>query len=299
MSQQQGIVKLLNFRDGEYVEQPYKLFSARLPEFLKRFPPDKGWRVVRSVRSACELSPVLTRLYEAAITAGKSPESMGLPPIPSGFVMTARLLDSQGNEVASGSAFSMGLDLQYAVQSARSGDGDVLRKDFEAGETAAFQRLLAAVGLGGDMLDSDERSTIRGMGAKESAPKAPSADTQASQGGKTRKTPAQVPQAADGEPSLLDQVKAVPCPPKQGCNTVLDSPTVNEVKVVEASGEERDVKPGSADRASQAQLRSMQQQIGRIAKQLHVDAVIVSTLPEATTELSRLGELVKQSAVKS
>lgn len=294
MSQQQGVIKLLNFRDGEYVEQPYKLFSVRLPEFLKRFPPDKGWRVVRSMQSACELSPVLTRLYEAAITAGKSPESIGLPPIPSGFVMTARLLDSQGNEVASGSAFSMGLDLQYAVQAARSGDGSVLRKDFEAGETAAFQRLLAAVGLGGDMLDSDERSTIMGMGAN-----APSATAQAPQGGKACKSPAQGSQAADGEPSLLDQVKAVPCPPKQGCNTVLDSPAVTEVKVVEASGEERDVKPGSADRASQAQLRSMQQQIGRIAKQLHVDAVIVSTLQEATAELARLGDLVKQAAVKS
>ena len=294
MSQQQGVIKLLNFRDGEYVEQPYKLFSVRLPEFLKRFPPDKGWRVVRSMQSACELSPGLTRLYEAAITAGKSPESMGLPPIPSGFVMTARLLDSQGNEVASGSAFSMGLDLQYAVQAARSGDGSVLRKDFEAGETAAFQRLLAAVGLGGDMLDSDERSTIMGMGAN-----APSATAQAPQGGKACKSPAQGSQAADGEPSLLDQVKAVPCPPKQGCNTVLDSPAVTEVKVVEASGEERDVKPGSADRASQAQLRSMQQQIGRIAKQLHVDSVIVSTLQEATAELARLGDLVKQAAAKS
>ncbi|THD11321.1 hypothetical protein [Metallibacterium scheffleri] len=296
MSQQQGVIKLLNFRDGEYVEQPYKLFSVRLPEFLKRFPPDKGWRVVRSVQSACELSPVLTKLHEAAITAGKSPESLGIPPIPSGFVMTARLLDSQGNEVASGSAFSMGLDLQYAVQSARTGEGDVLRKDFEAGETAAFQRLLAAVGLGGDVLDADESHTIKDMGKTPPASIAPVSTTTPAQSGKTRKSQ---PQAAGGEASLLGQVNAVPCAPKPGCNTMLAASAGNEVSVVEVGGGAGVVGRGGVDRAGQAQLRSMQQQIGRIAKQLRVDAVPVVTLDEATAELARLGDLVKQAAGKS
>lgn len=283
MNPSPGVVKLSNFRDGEYVEQPYKLFSARLPEFLKRYPPEKGWRVVRSVQSACELSPGLTRLHEAAITAGKSPDALGLPPIPSGFVLTARLLDPQGNEVASGSAFSMGLDLQYAVQSARSGNGDVLRKDFEAGETAAFQRLLAAVGLGGDCFDGDEAVTLRDMGRTSAPSTAPAtaAPSRSSKGSKSQ------PQTA-AESTLLGQVNAVPCPAKPGCNTVLAAPAERTVKVDE-------VEAVAGDRA---RLRSMQQQIARIAKQLHVEAGAADTLEAATAELARLGTLV-QGAIKN
>lgn len=282
MSPSPGVVMLSNFRDGEFVEQPYKLFSSRLPEFLKRYPPEKGWRVVRTVQAACELSPNLARLHEAAISAGKSPESIGLPPIPSGFVMTARLLDPQGNEIASGSAFSMGLDLQYAVQSVRSGSGDVLRKDFEAGETAAFQRLLAAVGIGGDVFDVDEATTIRDMGRTPPASITPAATTatRSSKGSKSQ------PRAGGTESSLLDQVNAVPCPSKPGCNTVMDSPAESRAAIPA-------VEAVSGD---QARLRSMQQQIARIAKQLHAETQPVETLEAAAAELSRLGSLVQQRA---
>ncbi len=285
MKPSQGIVTLTTFQDGEYVPKPYKLFSARLPDFLERFPPTKGWRVVRSFQAACELSPTLTRLHEAAINGGKSPESVGLPPIPSGFVMTARLVDPQGQEVASGSAFCMGLDLQYAVPAAREGNGEVLRKDFEAGETAAFQRLLAAVGLGGDALDADESRTMADMGKTPAAPAPdePSATATSKTRGKG------VAKGAGPAGNLLDRVSAVPCPAKDGRNTVLSAsePVAQTVQVVEVGS-------GAGD---QARLRSMQQQIGRIAKQLGVEAKPVSTLDEASAELGRLGALVKQRSV--
>ena len=137
---QKGVVQLCN-REGELTF--YRKLSERLPEFLNHYGPEKGYAVVTEVVDSLSLKPGLLRLYETAIQAGRKPEELGLPPaqaIGQTQVCRATLLDSSGRVVASATA-------------AKHICG---YKDLEVLETAARQRLLAALGFGGDMLDNDE-----------------------------------------------------------------------------------------------------------------------------------------------
>lgn len=141
-------------RDGAVV--PYRPLSARLPDFLREFGPEKGWRVVRTALPALEMYPGLLRLTEAAIAAKAGPETLArLPGLPESnqFCFRAELVDPNGNVVASATAFK------------------VLReyKDLEAGETAAYQRLLAALGFGGDLLLEDETRDAAAQGLEAQA----------------------------------------------------------------------------------------------------------------------------------
>jgi len=150
----------------------YERFSSRLPRFLEAFPIRDGWRHIHEVVDASSMVPQLTALHIAALSAGKNPVEIGLPPLPRGQVFTARLINPQGVEVASGSAVSMSMDL-FSPRMGTDFNGRESffpRKDFESGETAAFQRLLAAVGFGGEMFDVDEDNTIKGMGTRTREP---------------------------------------------------------------------------------------------------------------------------------
>lgn len=141
--------------EGEVKE--YKLFSARLPEFLKAFPKEQGYRVQVEASDTLSYKPGLQKLYEAAISSGKSPDQVGLPALPAGDVVVfkAMLLDKEGNVLESASALRA--IRQY--------------KDWEKGETAARQRLIAALGFGGECFDADEMSDIedQGLQAKQAA----------------------------------------------------------------------------------------------------------------------------------
>lgn len=163
-----NVVAIFN-KDGS--ESSYRLLSGRLPAFLEKFPPQDGWRHIRTVLEASSLTPQLAALHLAAIQSGKEPADVGLASLPRGLVFTSKLLDPQGNEVASGSATSQALDL-FAP-------GMDSRKDYECAETAAFQRLLAALGMGGDVLEQDERQVVAGMGSRivTSSPMAVEAET--------------------------------------------------------------------------------------------------------------------------
>lgn len=134
--------------EGEVKE--YKLFSARLPAFLNAYPKEKGYRVQVEASDPLSSKAGLLRLYEAAISAGKSPDQVGLPPIPAGDVVVfkATLMDREGNALESASALRV--IRQY--------------KDWEKGETAARQRLISALGFGGDCFDADELSDIEDQG---------------------------------------------------------------------------------------------------------------------------------------
>lgn len=124
---------------GDPIE--YKKLSARLPEFLRSFPPSAGYRVVVDYFDPIEVKPGLSKLYQACLTAGNKPSDMGLPALAANtMIFRANLLDDQGRVVGSGSALKH-------IQG---------YKDWEKGETAARQRLLAALGFGGDILDADE-----------------------------------------------------------------------------------------------------------------------------------------------
>jgi hypothetical protein len=148
------VISIFDRNEGKVVD--YKAFAARLPLFLERFPIEAGWRHERTVVEALGLVPHLHQLYLEAIKAGKNPRELGLPPLPQGFVFTSKLLNSKGEVVSSGSSTKVVADMTTP--------GMYASKEFEAAETAAFQRLLQAVGIGGDVFHDDEVSTIESMG---------------------------------------------------------------------------------------------------------------------------------------
>jgi len=122
----------------------YELLASRLPKFLEKYGPDKGYRVVVQTKPLLELKPGMLRLYEAAIQAGKAPTEVGLPAIGEGVVFKASLIDENGNTVLTAS--SLCKINEY--------------KDWEVGETAARQRLVAAAGFNGSLIEKDEKSDI-------------------------------------------------------------------------------------------------------------------------------------------
>ncbi|MBK8750988.1 MAG: hypothetical protein IPL99_04810 [Candidatus Competibacteraceae bacterium] len=114
---------------------------AYLPEFLNRYRPAEGLSVHTEIRDALSLKPGLMKLYEIALHGGHPPESMGLPALrdPEFFLVGhATLRDPQGRILATATAVAPA--------------GQTL----EDLETAARQRLLAALGFGGEIVDADE-----------------------------------------------------------------------------------------------------------------------------------------------
>ena len=131
----------------------YRRYAARLPAFLEAYSPKEGYRVEISRTDLLSLQTGRLSLLREAIIAGKKPSDVGLPGIESDvntLVCTARLLDPQGQVVRSGSAAMQVLEY----------------KDFEKLETAANQRLLAALGMGGEVFNEDEDADLRAQGLK-------------------------------------------------------------------------------------------------------------------------------------
>ncbi|MCB1814043.1 MAG: hypothetical protein KDK04_20340 [Candidatus Competibacteraceae bacterium] len=120
----------------------YRPLSARLPAFLECYGPAQGFAVVIEATDSLSVQPGLRRLYEQAIRHGHKPDAVGLPNLKQdrSMVFRARLEDATGRVLAMASAVKP--VLQY--------------KDYDVGETAARQRLLAALGFGGEVLDADE-----------------------------------------------------------------------------------------------------------------------------------------------
>lgn len=169
----------------------YKPFSARLPEFLKTYPKSEGYQVSVETTDTLSSKPSMFKLYEAAIAAGKNPTELGLPPLPAGDVVVfkASLLNKDG--VVLESATALRVIREY--------------KDWEKGETAARQRLIAALGFGGDCFDDDEISDIQdqGLSTGQSRPaqQAPS---------NSESEPAKAPAKAAAKPAAAQQVQQEP-----------------------------------------------------------------------------------------
>lgn len=128
----------------------YRPLSQRVPGFLRQYPPAQGYAVVIEVQDTLSLRPGLRSLYEKAVTHGHKPEAVGLPPLTQEVVIQfqAKLLDAQGRVLGMASAIKP--IHQY--------------KDYEIGETAARQRLLAAMGFGGEVFDAEEEQDRQAMG---------------------------------------------------------------------------------------------------------------------------------------
>ena len=146
--------------EGEVVR--YRPLSARLPEFLAVYGPERGFSVDTEIQDPLRLKPGLLKLYEIALQAGRKPEEVGLPPLSAAaqtLVCRATLRDPAGRVLATATAAKV-------IES---------YKDLEVLETAARQRLLAALGFGGEALDADESQdqTDQGFVPRPRVPVAP------------------------------------------------------------------------------------------------------------------------------
>lgn len=135
--------------EGEKVV--YRRLSARLPAFLDAFGPEKGYALETEIQDSLSLKPGLLKLYEVALQAGHKPDDLGLPSLTAAGltqVCRATLRDATGRVVATATAAKL-------IQ---------VYKDLEVLETAARQRLLAALGFGGEVFDTDEGDDQRAQG---------------------------------------------------------------------------------------------------------------------------------------
>lgn len=244
---QRGNVIELHNPDGSVSN--YLRFSARLPKFLERYPPTEGWRIERSANHAMSACPDLVKLHIAAVSAGKSPKDLSLPPLPTGMVYECRLVNPEGATVMTATSL---------VTASDAADATGGYKHWEAGETNAFQRLVASLGFDGGMLDEDEatrQAQIGGVGRSE----------------RVRVGVEAV--ASDAESTTPASVKAT-----------ANAPT-SEV----ASAPE----DGSAPRAARAPqeadlLKGLQRQIDMVARQKKRDAGKAKTVAEARKLLADL-----------
>lgn len=141
--------------DGDLVV--YKPLSARLPAFLAVYGPQQGYSVETELLDTLHLKPGLMQLYEIVLHAGRKPEEVGLPGLTlvgQTLVCRATLRDRDGRVWATATAAKL-------IQA---------YKDLEVLETAARQRLLAALGFGGEVLDRDEHQDQAAQGLVTPSP---------------------------------------------------------------------------------------------------------------------------------
>jgi len=118
--------------------------SAPLAAFLEHFGPARGYALETEIVDALGLQPGLRRLYALALHTGRTPADAGLPApalADPTLVCRATLRDDRGRVVATAMA-------ARPIQACQ---------DLEVLETAARQRLRAALGFGGDGRDAAER----------------------------------------------------------------------------------------------------------------------------------------------
>lgn len=236
------------FGDDGQVNQ-YRALSDRLPEFLKEYGPEKGYQVVLKVTDAVTLQAGLAALYAEALKSSLNPRDMGLPDLVGGMVFRATLLNKDGKEIANATAH------RHRVSA---------YKDFEKGETAARQRLLAALGFGGGIFDEDEVGDMTDQGLNLQAPH-------------TSATP--VPATTTKAPRVIGAAKteeAATVPPPQAA--VEEAPTSQPAQVQESEPNAR------AESIPPAILRQIEHQ----AKLKGKPVPTVTSLAEARAKLKEL-----------
>jgi len=231
--------------EGEVVQ--YRPLSARLPAFLAVYGPERGYAVDTALQDSLSLKPGLMKLYETVLQAGCKPEVVGLPPLSVAgqtLVCRATLRDPAGRVLATATAAKV-------IQS---------YKDLEVLETAARQRLLAALGFGGDIFDRDEDQDRADQGGVCPSP-VPS-PTVVPVAKAVRAVPASIPETADDPASIEDPVEA----------------PVASSSVAASPASDRDA------RALTALIRQIEQQ----ARVRGIEPPVVTTRPEAQAALQRL-----------
>lgn len=123
----------------------YRKMSERLPEFLDKYPIGEGYRLVSSSHEYLSTSPMLVKIAEILIEKGTSFDELRTAISLNKQLFTCELRDESNELVASASALKN--IMQY--------------KDYETGETAALQRLMAKLGFGGEVFDVDESADFQ------------------------------------------------------------------------------------------------------------------------------------------
>lgn len=246
--------------EGDPIE--YRKLSARLPAFLAAFPPQDGYQIKIDYLDPIEAKPGLSELYKSAVAAGKKPEDLGLPPVAGNtMIFRARLICTEGRELSSGSALIL-------IQA---------YKDWEKGETAARQRLLAAMGFGGDMLDLDEARDQTDQGLEPRDPKAAA--------NKLKAQPK--PKSASGK------ANAKPEPNQAKDSQAEDSPVAEEPASIDAPAPDHTTQKTQTvqcapDKTAEGIPDSVMRQIEHQAKLKNVTPAEFTTKAEAKVELKRL-----------
>lgn len=141
-------MQVVTLARGDGTTFEYKRVSARIPEFLKEFPPSDGYRIEITCQDYLSARPGLQALYLAALEKGMKPTDLGLPEIKSHSLLIFEAKLFRNNELICN---------RHAMRQI------VGYKDLEIAETAAFQRLMAAMGFGGELFDDDEDADIQGQ----------------------------------------------------------------------------------------------------------------------------------------
>ncbi len=252
--------------EGEVVR--YRPLSARLPEFLAVYGPERGFSVDTELQDPLRLKPGLSKLYEIALQAGRKPEEVGLPPLSAAaqtLVCRATLRDPAGRVLATATAAKV-------IES---------YKDLEVLETAARQRLLAALGFGGEALDADESQdqTDQGFVPRPRVPVAPAVQAEV-------RVPVMVPASSpDAEVAEVAEIaEGVPLAVVAGMPPVA-SPPAAPAPVAAPPVSDRDA------RVLTALIRQIEQQ----AKVRGIEPPVVTTRQEAQAALQRLMRHVRGS----
>lgn len=254
-----GIVALAT-NDGVVM---YKKLSARLPDFLREYPVKDGFKVIIRQTDTLSYQKGLLQLYETAIRAGHKPESVGLPSLKEQAVIVfeASLIGKDGDTLSTATAVKV--IEEY--------------KDWEIGETASRQRLLAALGHGGEVFDNDELTDITSRGVNVTHPELQSPGTKVSP-------------VATGEPAVIpltrpSETTSQGAKPAEGETDVgKDISSKGEPAVAESSKKKNENIP-----------RSTIRQIERLAKMKKRDVPEFNGVEQA---LSFLLELQNQPANK-
>jgi hypothetical protein len=147
--------KIVLIRSDDGTVHEYVPFSERLPAFLEQYPIEQGYCVVIDHSDRLSTVPGLLELYRDALSNGRPPSDVGLPDLlrfPQ-VVFTAKLVH-QG----------------HVVRTASAKRDIVFYKDWEVGETAAYQRLLASLGFGSSDFDRDEAQDQQDQGLRTQMP---------------------------------------------------------------------------------------------------------------------------------
>ena len=266
-------MKVIDIFNSDGTVSPYRLLSDRLPDFLNRYGPEQGYAIVIEAQDPLSLRPGLLRLYEAAIAAGHSPEAVGLPPPKDiSMVFQAKLLDRDGRMVCNASALKP--IREY--------------KEWECAETAARQRLLAALGFGGDVLDADESQDMDDQRLKNR----PAKDNPTG-------TTAAAPPAPPASP--VPAVTTPPKPPAPAAKVTAPpaSPPVPPAVAPAATVAPASVRTDTTAATGKAIPASVLRQLEHQAKLKGVPTPTINSLEEAKAALQRLFKLQPVAATPS